>query len=156
MSFPVKAASIQDEQVFLTLEDSFRPNSLWNTFGFHIPQTTPHQSRMCSFLKIHQDGDSNDRAQIESASARLINLQQNEAYLNNIFKVLGYVPLAGLIPCMAQLIVPLIIEKNCGEHSELTVIKIAEYMRGAASGLGIGCIYILPDLAVTAWRFLKA
>ena len=76
-----------------------------------------------------------------------------EAFNMNARNILGYIPVLGLIPFYSRCVSPM-----CSDNvsSKPTSVKIAEFVRGLFEGLGLGIIYLIPDLIVTAFRFIPS
>ena len=75
-----------------------------------------------------------------------------DAEPRNAFNIMGYFPIVGLFPCVYRLTQPhcdiIFSMKDLPEN-----VQIAYRIRGILEGLGIGSIYIIPDLLVTIHRF---
>jgi hypothetical protein len=85
----------------------------------------------------------------KAANDAIVRQRIDEVFFLNI---LGYFPVFGLAPCIVRLLSPLC-DKKDALHKLPTAKKIAEYVRGGLEGLGVGFIFILPDLAVTFLRY---
>ncbi len=101
------------------------PSTGFSTFGFHTRYTMP--------------GEYYDE---EYSGAGTV----------NVLNMLGYMPVLGLIPCVCRLILPLC-DETSSMHNEPTEVKIANYIRGFFEGLGLGALYLIPDLIATIYRF---
>lgn len=99
-----------------------------STFGFHTRNTVPGPYEF-------------------NGSKNLEKLASADAIFLNCFQILGYIPVLGLIPCAIRLIGA---QKDPSEPPE---VKTAHAVRGVFEGLGLGILYLIPDLFVTAQRF---
>ncbi len=153
-----KAAYVQGNVVTLNLNDSFCPNNALGTIGFFTSSTVPKPSRTITYYKDEKIPDK-DEDQINNAKMKYLRRLQTEervdAIILNIFQIFSYFPVLGLIPFVVKLVYPLL-NKKSDMHAEPQAVKISHYIRGAASGLGLGSIFIIPDICVTMHRFLKA
>src|SRR5687768_3337486 len=68
----------------------------------------------------------------------------------NILNGIGYIPLVGLIPFAIRVVRPLT-DDTCFIHAEPTAVRVAFYVRGIFEGLGLGLLFLIPDLVVTAY-----
>lgn len=98
--------------------------SVFSTFGFHNQATLP----------THPSRDF-------------------DATWHNVLNVLGYIPVFSFVPCVARLIYPLC-DRLAPVHQGPTSVKIAVYVRGFLEGLGLGSLYLIPDLIATIYRFM--
>lgn len=106
-------------------------SNITSTFGFHSGNTLPIKRY------VYIPSSFSDSAVI------------------NCLNFIGWIPVLGVIPCIVRLILPLT-DKDSFMHYETSAVKTANYIRGAFEGLGLGAVYIIPDLLVTAYRFCTA
>lgn len=98
-------------------------STVFFTFGFHTQDTLPTHSA-----------------------------RDFDATWHNVLNLMGYIPVFSFVPCVARLINPLC-DRLAPVHQAPTSVKIAVYMRGFFEGLGLGALYLIPDLIATAYRF---
>lgn len=152
----------RNHNIILELDDSFHPNNVESTFGFHTAETVPVRNRNAYTTKhtvcgYEPEGILSEKECIrvvESAKKRCIKSykSRSDAIALNSMNILGYIPGLGLVPCSVRLIYPLC-NKDAAMHYESQEVKIAHYVRGAFEGAGLGSLYLIPDLAVTVKRF---
>jgi hypothetical protein len=146
-----------DNSAVIELNDSFHPNHVLSTFGFHTTNTIPERNRTV-VLGI-TEGVTGLEAQVanirDTYSRRYLPIKYNrsDAIALNGLNILGYFPVLGLIPCGLRLIAPLSNQDNAMHH-EPTAVKAAHYVRGLIEGLGLGAAYVIPDILVTLHRFI--
>ncbi len=138
---------------------SFQPNDRESTFGFHTAYTRPERNRTVhSTFDRHELYDRSDHQIILNKQQSQLHYQlavsKTDAYFINALKILGYIPIIGLIPCAVRLIAPKMSEKN-SMWLEPQDVREAEFSRGAFEGAGLGFIYIIPDIISTVKRFSK-
>ncbi len=127
-------------------QDSYRPTDALSTFGFHSGNTVPLQHR--KNVWVWPTGN-NDGERVESAKEKALSeaADRCEAIFRNLYNILGYLPGIGIIILLIRL--------HCSQNDPKSA-KTAHYVRGAFEALGLGACYLLPDLFVTAHRFLRA
>lgn len=154
MSIYFKSAIVENQIITFELEDTYHPFNLQSLFGFHTNQTYPQKSRRETVTLIDHQNYTND-AKITIAEDKLKIEFDSKTYAVaiNIFNLIGYIPLLGLIPCYFRLIKPL--TQIYRLHFEHTAMIIHYFIRGALEGLGLGIVYLIPDLIVTVKRFWK-
>lgn len=115
-----------------------------NTFGFHTRNTIPgaykHNIKFLNRKTRQHEFYSN------------LNVAKTDAIFFNALQIAGYIPVVGLIPFAARLIVPLFNEESA-MHQEPADVKKAHYIRAIFEGLGMGILYLIPDIIVTLDRF---
>ncbi len=127
--------SIAPGSVTIKLKDSFHPNDVKSTFGFHTSNTYPERNRTVSYATeglsdIRERASPEDKFTQAAEKAQTRFEEALNAIVINVMNILGYNPLLGLIPCIAQLIIP-VLDKSSAAHFEPTEIKVAGYVRGA-------------------------
>ncbi|MCI5052470.1 MAG: hypothetical protein MRY21_04970 [Simkaniaceae bacterium] len=131
---------IDVEAIRFVLRDDEHPNDVQSTFGFHTRKTLPSRKR--EFL-ISKKGDR-DKV--------LNDLPVKDCYILNGLNILGYIPVLGLISARERLYRPLS-DAHHPMHVEPKNVKISLYVRGVFETVGLGSVYLVPDLLVTAKRF---
>ena len=101
-----------------------------STFGFHTAETFPIMTYVYDKQDIYSEKNSG-----------------MQRWDHNMYNIIGYIPVVGLISCAAHLIIPLFLDENDPLHGRPTAFKVATYMRGLVEGLGLGGIYLFPRSA---------
>lgn len=139
-----KSANCGDNSVTLELHDSSHPYNVEGTFGFHTRKTVPERNRKVTIQTTEIDYAKRRCSESYRTSS--------DAIAINALNILGYIPVLGLIPCAARLIYPLC-NKDSAMHYESPDVKIAEYIRGFFEGIGLGILFLIPDVIITGKRF---
>ncbi len=145
-----------NNRIVMTWRASFAPNTWEETFGFHTKYTCPIRTRKI-VLKIAPDERHLwDGERIKSLKASRLAMQlkwsAEEALVVNLLNIAGYIPFVGLIPFAVRVLMPLI-DENSSMWLEPTDVTMAHFVRGTLEGLGVGIVYLIPDIIATVKRF---
>lgn len=146
-----------NQTIVLNWHQSFQPNNLESTFGFHTAHTYPERNRTM-LGSIDPEDQKSDEERIQAYKNKRFAMQLKKskegATALNILNTVGYIPVLGLIPCSLRLIEPLMNNKHSMWYEPLEV-RTSHFIRGGAEGIGVGILYLIPDLIVTVKRFCK-